>query len=89
MIGWAYAFPSRRRTHVVFFLVNGELTTVNFSSGSPADRTQRDPRIRRIWATSPRLPIVDVRSANDSCGYRYDHSVIDDISPMLLSVPRH
>lgn len=25
-------------------------------SGSPEDRTQRDPRIRRIWATSPRLP---------------------------------
>ena len=27
-------------------------------SGSPEDRTQRDPRIRRIWATSPRLPCV-------------------------------
>lgn len=26
-------------------------------SGSPEDRTQRDPRIRRIWATSPRLPL--------------------------------
>ncbi len=29
-------------------------------SGSPEDRTQRDPRIRRVWATSPRLPCVIV-----------------------------
>lgn len=27
------------------------------SSGSPEDRTQHDPRIRRIRATSPRLPV--------------------------------
>ncbi len=31
-------------------------------SGSPEDRTQRDPRIRRIWATSPRLPCCDSKS---------------------------
>ena len=31
-------------------------------SGSPEDRTQRDPRIRRIWATSPRLPCCRFKS---------------------------
>ena len=34
------------------------LLSSNFQSGSPEDRTQRDPRIRRIWATSPRIPFV-------------------------------
>ena len=37
---------------------NFSLHSSNFKSGSPEDRTQRDPRIRRIWATSPRLPFV-------------------------------
>jgi hypothetical protein len=47
MIGRAYAFQSSQHF---------KLLPSNFKSGSPEDRTQRDPRIRRIWATSPRLP---------------------------------
>ncbi len=50
MIGRAYAFQSQCKKHVRF------LFRVVVVSGSPEDRTQRDPRIRRIWATSPRLP---------------------------------
>ena len=34
------------------------LATQSVPSGSPEDRTQRDPVISRIWATSPRLPFV-------------------------------
>lgn len=45
-----------RVLRIVSFLSNFTLLTSNFQSGSPEDRTQRDPRIRRIWATSPRLP---------------------------------
>ena len=41
---------------------NFSLRTSDFKSGSPEDRTQRDPRIRRIWATSPRLPCCDSKS---------------------------
>ena len=57
-VGWAYAFQSQSAKCIsCFFLstVNWRLSTS--SSGSPEDRTQRDPRIRRIWATSPRLPL--------------------------------
>ena len=35
-------------------------------SGSPEDRTQRDPRIRRIWATSPRLPCCRFKKSDTS-----------------------
>ena len=31
------------------------------ASGSPENRTQRDPVISRIWATSPRLPLRSSR----------------------------
>ena len=48
-IGRAYAFESSNHQHVV----SPDSCVL---SGSPEDRTQRDPRIRRIRATSPRLP---------------------------------
>ena len=36
------------------------LATQSVPSGSPEDRTQRDPVISRIWATSPRLPFASL-----------------------------
>ncbi len=42
---------SRVRTAIDFSVVDQSVV-----SGSPENRTQRDPVISRIWATSPRLP---------------------------------
>jgi hypothetical protein len=39
------------------FKTNLHFGLLNFQSGSPEDRTQRGPHIRREWATSPRLPL--------------------------------
>jgi hypothetical protein len=48
-VGRAYAFQSPSARHRF-------LPWCFMFSGSPEDRTQRDPVISRIWATSPRLP---------------------------------
>jgi hypothetical protein len=46
----AYPFQSVSACHRVAPVV------LLLASGSPEDRTQRDPVIGRVWATSPRLP---------------------------------
>ena len=60
MFSRGYAFQSQFRKHVGFSFV---FVVV---SGSPEDRTQRDPRIRRIWATSPRLPCCRFKKSDTS-----------------------
>ena len=60
MFNRGYAFQSQCRQHVGFPFV---FVVV---SGSPEDRTQRDPRIRRIWATSPRLPCCRFKKSDTS-----------------------
>ncbi len=46
------------------------LATQSVPSGSPEDRTQRDPVISRIWATSPRLPFVLLVASSRVCRNR-------------------
>ena len=58
-IGRACAFQSlsaRHRCCSPIFLKPQVSSLKPFASGSPEDRTQRDPVISRIGATSPRLP---------------------------------
>ena len=63
-------------------------------SGSPEDRTQRDPRIRRIWATSPRLPFVIQKVGHlgveprPSCSQSRRASICTCIRCCLLCSPR-